>query len=61
MLKLYNRNLPQEWIPEEVRKANRQKGEEAYVEALFGKSVLANEQKFYRFVDQTKSKTKSPN
>lgn len=57
MLKLYNRNLPQEWIPEEVRKANRQKGEEAYVEALFGKSVLANEQKFYRFVDQSNAKS----
>lgn len=55
MLKLYNQNLPEEWIPEEVRKAAGKKGIEAYVNQLFKKSVLTDEQKFTEFLEQSQA------
>lgn len=53
LLKLYNRNLPQEWIPEEVRKAAEKKGIEAYAETLFKKSLLADSTALYGFIAQS--------
>lgn len=41
MLELYSRNLPQEWLPEEV-KAAAEKGIGKYVENLYRKSVLVD-------------------
>ena len=53
MLKLYNRNLPAQWIPSEVKAAAGKKGISAYAENLFAKSILANEKALMQFIDQS--------
>jgi len=55
MLSLYNRNLSEEWIPEEVRKATRKKGIQAYVDRLFQNSLLTDAGVFYDFVEKSGS------
>lgn len=57
MLKLYNQNLPKEWIPLEVQAAAGKKGIEAYVENLFAKSVFADEKTFSEFIDNCNSES----
>lgn len=44
MLKLYNANLDQEWIPDEVRKASESGDYERYVKEMFRKSVFTSPQ-----------------
>lgn len=53
MLKLYNRDLSAQWIPEEVKAAAGKKGITAYAENLFAKSVFANEKALMEFIDQS--------
>lgn len=53
MLKLYNRNLSQEWIPSEVKAANGKKGVERYVENLFNKSLLADPNDLTAFIERS--------
>lgn len=57
MLKLYNRNLSEEWIPEEVRKAAGKKGIEAYVENLFKKSLFADTAALFDFIDNSQAES----
>lgn len=54
MLRLYTENLSPEWIPAEVQKAG-EKNLEGYVDKLFAKSVLANEQRFDDFIGRSKA------
>ncbi len=54
MLRLYTENLSPEWIPAEVQKAG-QKKLEGYVDKLFAKSVLTNEQRFHDFIGRSKA------
>lgn len=51
MLRLYNQNLPQEWIPEEVLHAKKQ-GIEKYAEAVFAKSVLTDSLKLTELIEK---------
>lgn len=52
MLRLYNQNLTPDWIPEEVQLANRKKGIEAYVQTLFSKSILADQENTMELIAQ---------
>ena len=52
MLRLYNQNLTPDWIPEEVQLANRKKGIEAYVQTLFSKSILADQENTMKLIAQ---------
>lgn len=52
MLRLYNQNLPAEWIPAEVAKAAKAKDYKTYVASLFKKSVFSNQQRFTASVDK---------
>ena len=56
MLKLYNENLPAAWVPAEVQAA-ASKGVEAYVAALFKKSVFASEEAFNAFISKANDKS----
>ncbi len=56
MLRLYNRNLAPEWIPEEVRKAAGKKGIDVYVDKLFETSVLADRETFVQFLENNRLK-----
>lgn len=51
MLKLYNRNLSPEWIPEEVKEAVHKNGIEAFCRQLFRQSVFSCPGKFTDFVE----------
>lgn len=57
MLKLYNRNLPKEWIPAEVQLAGEKKGINSYVENLFVHSVFVNQKSFAEFLRQSDGKS----
>lgn len=56
MLRLYNQNLPQEWIPEEVLRAKKQ-GIEKYSEAVFAKSVLTDSLKLTELIEKGSAQT----
>ncbi|MEG1950632.1 MAG: S46 family peptidase [Odoribacter sp.] len=53
MLKLYNENLPKEWIPLEVQAAMQKKGVEAYAMSIFNKSIFANQEKLTDFINRS--------
>lgn len=57
MLQLYNRNLTPEWIPEEVQAAARKKGISAYADALYDKSLFANEEDVLKMIEQATPET----
>ncbi len=57
MLKLYHRNLPEKWIPEEVLKSAGNKGPEAYVENLFEKSLLVDTAALFDFIDKSNAES----
>lgn len=59
MLNLYNRNLPQEWIPVEVAAAAKKgKGDcTGYVRELFKKSVFANPERLNAFIENMDAKS----
>ncbi len=57
MLKLYHRNLPEEWIPKEVLKSAGNKGPEAYVENLFEKSLLVDTAALFDFIDKSNAES----
>lgn len=53
MLKLYNQNLSQAWIPQEFKAAIGKKGVENFAETFYDRSIFADQQNFMKFVAQS--------
>lgn len=52
MLRLYNENLPAEWIPLEVAKAGKKKDYRAFASDLYEKSIFTTPGRFNGFIDK---------
>ncbi|MDL2251811.1 S46 family peptidase [Odoribacter sp. OttesenSCG-928-J03] len=57
MLSLYNKNMDESWIPEEVKKAFVKKNTQEYALQLFSKSVFADPTKLQGIINQVNEKS----
>ncbi|RHV98548.1 S46 family peptidase [Culturomica massiliensis] len=59
MLRLYNENVPSEWVPEGVAEAAEGKGITLFAEEMFRKSVFTDPDRTFSFIDKLDSKSVS--
>lgn len=57
MLRLYNTNLPENWIPAKVVEAKKAPDYSEYAEKLFRRSLCANPAKVYEFIEKLNQKS----